>query len=452
MARFLIAVLPIPGHYFPNLAVAAALRTRGHEVAFVTGRRARAAIEADGFEWIGFNRIDEALIDRIFYEPQGRRAPWDLPLLVQRRRYAELLLGTLDDQVPDVEAAVTRWAPDVLVCDPVLWGPLLVLPDRARLTVAVFAYVPLCPLPGRDVAPIGLGLPPPRTAVSRMRATIAKAAVTLSTGRFRKAVNVLRGRYGLAPIHGSPAAYAGRLPLYLVAGTREFDYDRRDLPASVHYVGPCLWERKRTGALPAWWNVLPAGEPWVHVSEGTVHTQQPIVANAAARGLAGLRLRVIISTSEGDPAAPARVNGNVVHEHWQNLYLGDLLPRTGVLVTTGGAGTVLAGLRYGVPQVVIPTEWDKPEIASRVQAAGAGVVLAPRACTPDRVRRAVERVIGDPSYATRARALAENFGRLDGPAEAARLLSMLAASRTQLPTPNSQFPSPTLGSEVGTWS
>lgn len=113
-------------------------------------------------------------------------------------------------------------------------------------------------------------------------------------------------------------------------------------------------------------------------------------------------------------AANVRVESWVPHT--------DLLPRTDVFVTTGGAGSVLAALRCGVPVLVVPTEWDKPESARRVVYAGAGLALSPRQCTPARVRAAVERLLTEPSFRARARELAADFARSGGAARAAELV------------------------------
>jgi len=89
----------------------------------------------------------------------------------------------------------------------------------------------------------------------------------------------------------------------------------------------------------------------------------------------------------------------------------------------------MAALRAGVPLVVVPTTWDKPDNARRIVEAGAGVRLAPRRCTPERVRAAVEHVLGDPSYRARARELAARLAAAPGPARAAELLEELAPVR-----------------------
>jgi UDP:flavonoid glycosyltransferase YjiC (YdhE family) len=429
MSRFMFAVWPIPGHYFPNLTVARALEARGHQVAFVTGRRAQPAIAEQGFECFAFSRVDEAAFDRIFFSAQPEPRWWQPRLAVQRRRSYAWMAGLLDGQAADVEAALDRWQADVLVCDPTLWGPILILPERRRVRLAVFAYIPFCPVPGPDVPPLGFGLPQPRTLPQRCLVSAAGIAFRLGTGPFRDAANRLRRAHGLAPIRGSVSAYAASMPLYLVAGVPELDFDRRDLPPSVRYVGPCLWQRPRAGDPPAWLHERRRDQPWVYVSEGTIHTQEPRVSRAAVQGLAGLPMQVIVSTGEPVAAADAGLGPiapNVQLEYWVNLHHAELLPQTAVVVTTGGGGTVVAALQEGIPLVIVPTEWDKPDIAARVAASGAGVQLSLSRCTPRRLRDAVERVLLDPSYKTNARRLAGVLARQRGPDHAADLLVDLA--------------------------
>ena len=128
-----------------------------------------------------------------------------------------------------------------------------------------------------------------------------------------------------------------------------------------------------------------------------MHTDKPLVLRAAAEGLANLPVDVVMTTGgnrdpgELDLGLPA---ANVRIERW--ISHSDLLPRTDVVVTTGGAGTVMAVLAAGVPMVIVPTEWDKPENAQRVVEAGAGLRLSPQRCAEQNLRAAVDRVLSDP--------------------------------------------------------
>jgi len=135
-----------------------------------------------------------------------------------------------------------------------------------------------------------------------------------------------------------------------------------------------------------------------------------ILTTGPQRNLAALNL---------GPAA-----SNVHVKEWVSH--SDLLPRCAAMVTTGGAGTVMTALQLGVPLVVVPTHWDKPDNAQRVVEAGAGIRLSPRDCSPERLRRAVRRVLDEPGFTFNAKQLARRLSAAPGPAGAAALLETLA--------------------------
>jgi UDP:flavonoid glycosyltransferase YjiC (YdhE family) len=143
--------------------------------------------------------------------------------------------------------------------------------------------------------------------------------------------------------------------------------------------------------------------------------------------LAGASLEAILTTGrECDPRqvgleAPA---DNIHVAEW--LSHDVLLPRCAAIVTTGGMGTVMAALTAGVPLVVVPTADDKPAAAHRVAAAGVGIRLAPRRCTPEALRAAVEDVLTDPRYRNNAQRAADLLAAAPGPAGAAELVAGLA--------------------------
>ncbi len=430
MARFLFAVWPLHSHFHGLVPIAHALSRNGHEVAFYTGFKSCATLSTEGLHCIPFVRIDEDWIDDLFYRRQTF-ASWR-DALRTKRLFKDWLLGTIPAQIEDLTEVIESWRPDVIVSETSMLGPMIVLHDKLKLPIAVYSTVIACLLPGPDIPPYGLGLPR-RRWWSRPVIWMAERMRPLVVADFQRTANAIRGQYGLAPLDTTVTEYTGRMPLYLIPGVREFDYQRLDLPASVHYVGPCRWDQSRDSVPPEWLQELSEGTPLVHVTEGTMHAQKPLLLQAAAKGLADLPLQVIMTSgSHRDPAAIglSDLAPNIRVESW--VAHSDLLPRTDVVVTTGGAGTVSAILAAGIPLVIVPTEWDKPENARRVEEAGAGLCLSPSRCTPKRLRAAVEQVLGNPSFGDNAHRLAETWARYnDGPARAAGLLEQLARSHAK---------------------
>ena len=427
MSRVLLALWPLTGHLHPNLALAAALRRAGHEVAFYSGEAARPLLTEAGFPLFAFRAVDPAVVD-LAVGAEGilstRGRPWR-----RRARWRAWVLATVPDQVKDLESVAAQWRPDVIVTDPTLWAPFLVLRERLGIPVAVFSLIPACHVAGREGPIIGFPLPRARGAWGRARASVLRRVSDLFLAGVRQEASAVRARYGLPPLTGSVTDFAARMPLYLVPGTREFDYGRDDLPPSVEYVGPCLWSGRPESA-PEWLDELPADQPLVYVSEGTVNLE-PRVLRAAAQGLADLPIQVLLTTGRHrDPSTlglGSRVPPNIRIEQW--VPLAPLLPRLAAVVTVGGPSTLLAGLAAGVPAVIVPFDWDHPETAWRVAESGAGLRLSPREGTPHRMRRAVERVIGEPSFRRSAQRLAAGFRAAGGADRAAVLIERLARGR-----------------------
>ncbi len=428
MAKFLIGVWPFPGHYFPLVAVAHALQGHGHEVAFYTGAEAASLIEAEGFRCFRFEHINEERLTELMVAREKFAS------MGQPRRMKALLrawlLGTLPDQVADLTQAIASWQPDVLVSETAMWGPGLVLHETQHIPVAIFSTVAACMLPGPDAPLFGLGLPRPHNRRTRLLNRGVMAIADWFAADFRRQANEVRRSYGLTPLAVPPTEYFGRMPLYLMPSLPEFDYQRQDLPPAVHYIGPCVWNKPQSEPTPRWLREMPHDQPWVHVSEGTVNSQQPLVLRAAAQGLSNLPMHVIMTTGGNREPETLDLGGiapNVRLVRW--VPHSDLLPQTDVLVTTGGAGTVMAALQCGVPMVVVPTEWDKPDNARRVVEAGVGVRLGPRECTPERLRTAVQEVLHNPTYRSNARHMQTLLAQYDGPQRAAELLEMLSEGK-----------------------
>jgi MGT family glycosyltransferase len=425
VAKFLFTVWPFPGHIYPNLAIARDLHELGHEVAFYTGASVRAVLVGD-ILCFPFQRVEEAEVDRIVRALDALSLQW---WRARRRKelLREWLLGTVEKQLADLSAVLARWRPDVIVCDPAMWGPLLVLQESEHIPLAIMSYVAACMLPGTDGPILGLPLPQARGPMAALGRRALRTLFNVAAADVRRSANQLRARHRLPPIPTTVTDFAGQMPLYLVPSTPAFDRDRSDLPQSVRYVGPCQWDTLNGVSSASWLTELPPDRPVVYVTEGTLHSKAPLLLRAALQGLSTLPVQVIATTGRHrDPTglglAPIPPNARV--ESW--VPHSELLPRTDVVVTTGGTGTVLGSLSAGVPLVVAPTAWDQPENAWRVVEAGAGIRLTPRHCTAKQVRSAVERLLSDRSYRRNARRLGADFARYRGAARAAELIEGLA--------------------------
>ena len=171
---------------------------------------------------------------------------------------------------------------------------------------------------------------------------------------------------------------------------------------------------------PALTDFLAAGYPPVCVSFGSmVHRDAERIGRAVFESLRRARQRGILLTGWGgwtpDPL-PADVFAlqSAPHE-W-------LFPRCSVIVHHGGAGTTAAGLRAGVPNVVVPFAGDQPFWGKRVAALGAGPSPIPvKQLDAESLAAALARTITDASIRQRAAEVGEMIRAEDGVGKTVRL-------------------------------
>ena len=91
----------------------------------------------------------------------------------------------------------------------------------------------------------------------------------------------------------------------------------------------------------------------------------------------------------------------------------ELFPRTAVNVHHGGIGTIGLAMNSGRPMLVMPTAWDQPDNAARVERLGIARVLPRHRYTASRVASELRHLL-DGAYRQRASAVKERLKDEDG--------------------------------------
>jgi UDP:flavonoid glycosyltransferase YjiC (YdhE family) len=394
--RVLLGAFGDPGHAFPMLALGRALAARGHEVTLQTWTRWRAHVEAEG---LGFAPAPEY---QVF--PTGPE-PLD---------FYEAVVHATRDTLP----LVRELAPDVLVADILTLAPALAgeLAGVSRATLIPHVYPH-----GEPHFPIySLGARLPRSELGRAMWRRAQRPVRNGLELGREELNRTRERLGLEPlahVHGGISRQ-----LALVATFPQLEYPR-DWPAHAHVVGPLMWE-------PPYHDVeLPPGDaPLVLVAPSTAQDPEHRLLRAALRGLARMPVRVLATWNRRLPPRPLPVPDNARLVEWVSY--SRTMPRCDLVVCHGGHGTLVRALASGCPAVACPAIGDMNENAARLDWAGAGVRVPRRFLSPRVLRLAVERALGEPAIARRARELGEWAQTHDAGARAAKLVERLAGEAT----------------------
>jgi MGT family glycosyltransferase len=422
VAKILLTVWPFPTHLQPNIALGHGLRELGHEVAFYTGESVRSQLEAEGFVCLPFRALDESHIRCVVHQlinvrgnPQKTRKWWH-----------EFLIASVPGQLKDLTETLQDFPADAIVCDLAMWAPILVLSEKMKLPVVAFSHVANCLLPGPEKPVTGIALPHSRSWWMDLFGRAVAGVANIVGASMRREASKIREQYGLPPLNVTVTEFAGRMPLYLVPSAPELDYSRQDLPSSVHYVGPCLWDKSEDAPEPDGVRRMNPGRPRVVVDEGGLFVNEPRLFKLAVAGLSSSPVQVVLNAGDGrDPKTlelgPLPPNVTLS----SHTPLSHLLPSTDLLVTNGNSNAVLAALSRGIPVVVLPSIWDQAEVAWRVHETGTGLRISPRRPTAERMRTAVMQVLDQPCFRQNAERMAVALGRPGGPARAATLIENL---------------------------
>jgi MGT family glycosyltransferase len=149
---------------------------------------------------------------------------------------------------------------------------------------------------------------------------------------------------------------------------REFDFPRRGLPDTFHYVGPLRGADTRGDGFP--WELLD-GRPVVFGSLGTLQNSREPVFRAFAEACDGLGVQLVLSHGGGltDEEASRLPGSPLVFRY---VPQEQVLARATVTLTHAGLNTVLDSLANGVPLVTVPIAYEQPAIARRVEWHGCG--------------------------------------------------------------------------------
>ena len=413
MARYLVYTSPARGHLYPVVPTLEELRRRGHEVVVRT-----LASEVELLRNLGFEAapIDPAIERREIEDWRARTPVGALQVglrgFFERARY----------DGPDLRRAIEKERPDALLIDINTWGAMAAA-ETASLPWATWCPYFL-PIPSRDAPPFGLGLPPARGALGRLRDRLLSPVLLGLYNRLAPELDAARAELGAPPVRRIEHAMV-RAPLMLYMTAEPFEYPRSDWPPSVHMVGPGVWDPPTKSAV--WLEEL--SRPLVLVTCSTEFQNDGKLVRAAIEALAGEAVEVVVTTAGVDPSSftpppNARIERFVPHR--------PVLERAACVVCHGGMGITQKALAARVPVCVVPFGRDQFEVARRVEAAGAGTRLAASRLRPDRLRAAVHETIGKKAGAERiATAFAASGGSQAASAALEELLQHPESSPTE---------------------
>ncbi|MCM1984060.1 glycosyltransferase [Lyngbya confervoides] len=208
----------------------------------------------------------------------------------------------------------------------------------------------------------------------------------------------------------------------------EFEFPRQHLPACFHFTGPYASRASRaTVEFP--FDRL-TNQPLIYASLGTLQNRLLHLFEAIAAACQGLAVQLVIALGGGASPEdlPPLPGQPIVVGYAPQL---ELLERATLTITHAGMNTTLESLSCGVPMVALPITNDQPGVAARIAWTGTGEVVPIKQLTVAKLRAAIVKVLGDPSYRDNARRLQNAIQRAGGLERAADIVEQVI--QTQKP-------------------
>jgi MGT family glycosyltransferase len=401
--KILFATMPFDGHFKPLTSLAVHLNARGHEVRWYAGPGYAKALAGLGIPHLPFRRARDVNGENLA-ELHPERAKLKGPKLIAFE-FEHVFVANCEAHFEDVEEIRGEYAFDVVVVDSGFYALNFI---ARKLDVPVYAVEP-APLMFNsvDAPPNFFGLKPARNPFDRVKHRVIHAMVSSTMKPGAKVFNGALGRHGLDPME-TPRDFFD-IPWQaskrcFQVGSPGLEFPRSDMPENIEFVGALLPHRSGDGPpLPA---KLENHDSVILVSQGTVDNREPgKLIEPTLEALAGTEHLVVAATGGRNTAElrQRHTAENLVIEDFVDYHAA--FPRTKLFVTNGGYGGVLLALSNGVPLLAAGVREGKNDVNVRVDYSGAGIDLRTEEAKPSQIAKGVERILGDPGYATRAAAL-----------------------------------------------
>jgi MGT family glycosyltransferase len=400
------------------------LKRRGHRVVFIVEESFAGTLEAKGFEerlmrltpppeteevpgqfWKDYIRETAPVFRRPTIEQLAGFIAPTFEALVDGAKYVDERLREIIDELQ----------PDLLVEDNVVAFPAL--PAAGRPWARIVSCNP-SEIKDPYVPPPFSGLP----SEDRSAWEAYWSAYDEALGPLHEDFDAFCRERGAPPLPGREFIQESPwLNMYLYPG--EIDYPRsRPLGGRWHNLQASVRATDPDWQLPE--PLVGRPGPLVYLSLGSLGSADVDLMRGLVQSLSGDSYRVIVS--KGPQAGEFKLADNMVGEEF--LPQASILPQVDVVICHGGNNTVTESLHFGKPMVVLPLFWDQYDNAQRVEETGLGLRLDTYRHSPEQLRAALDRLLGDAALSQRLSNLAAHLQAARGTERAADLIEQVVGA------------------------
>jgi MGT family glycosyltransferase len=408
------------GHLNTMNTLGRELQRRGHRVTVLGMPDAEANAKVAGLEFRAISPVDFPVgTTAKFYEELGKLtglAALRYTICLSEKTTASFLLNA-----PQVikDAGI-----EALIIDECIYG---------GSTVADFLKIPFVTASSALVNGFDNTIPPAFTTWkynpawwARLRNRLGYGVISRFSQPIYKVISAYRQKYGMPACRNINDYYSVSKLAIISQQPAEFEYPRHDLNGILHFTGPHFDSTgRKTIDFP--YEKL-NDKPLIYTSMGTLQNRLTHIFYKIAEACVGLDAQLVIALGGGlETQALPNLPGNpIVVKYAPQL---ELLQKASLTICHSGTNTVLESLFYGVPIVAIPIANDQAGVATRIAWSGVGKFITPSSLTTDRLRRAIQEVLTQPSYQENALRLKTAIQKAGGVPRAVDIIEEVISNR-----------------------
>lgn len=402
MPKALFFNIPAQGHINPSLPLVTELVRRGHEITYFLTERNREKIEKTGATFHPYAKVKDDYFD-------GPGLDGTNPQFA-----AYTLITTAGEILPELLEYAREAQPDYILYDTMCpWGYMVA--KTLKLPAAVSMSLMF------------------QVMRSIMNPTAMRFVISTLAKDFGKGMEANRRSQALGKQYSVPPL--SMMSIMNAPGDLQISYTSKQfqpyadtLPDNVRFVGRVLDESVTSDGFLA---DQIQGRKVIYASLGSLINENKAFFDDCIEAFGNSEYFVIISTGNGiAPEAFGKVPDNISIHSWVPQL--ELLKHVSLFVTHAGLGSVLDGLYFGVPLLLVPQQEEQSLTAMRVVDLKAGLMLKKSEVNATTLRSRADQLLKDSRYKGSAQKLGESFRAAGGVKKAVdEIETLLRKSRSK---------------------
>jgi len=412
--KILFANVPADGHFNPMTAIAMELKSQGHDVRWYTSKMFSEKLKELGIHHYPFKKaleVNQFTINEVF--PERKKLKAGVPQL--KFDIKNFFVYRAPEYFADISEIKQEFPFEAFVCDAAFTAGQMVK-NKLNVPSVGIGISPVMST-SKDLPPYGLGLTPGHSLFSRIKQNLLRFVAKHflfkeSTAEYNKILK----RYELPAenviLFDIPVL---RSSVFLQSGTPGFEYERKDMPGKLKFVGPLhayKSSQQKEHNYP-WQDKLSKYKKNILISQGTFEPDHSKLIIPSLDALKNEDYLLIVATGHHhtEELRSKYKQDNIIIEDFIDFDF--LMPRTDIYITNGGYGGVLLAIDHALPMVAAGINEGKNEICARIGYFKLGINFNTEKPALEKIKKAVDETLSNPVYKQNVEKLRNEFRSYD---------------------------------------